>query len=87
MIFFFCIVIMFIICDLFFVFYVYFWEGYIFYCFFCVIFIICVIKVVVFIYKFLGIFMCDRKGCYKYLLVNKRGELKLFNININFYGN
>lgn len=74
-------------CDLPFALHIHPWEGHILHCLSCVIFITRVTKAVVSIHKSPGISMCDRKGCYKYLSVNKRGELKSFNTNINSYGN
>lgn len=82
-----CIVTMPTTCDLPFALHVHPWEGHILHCLSCVIFITRVTKAVVSIHKSPGISMCDRKGCYKYLSVNKRGELKSFNTNINSYGN
>lgn len=82
-----CIVTMPTTCDLPFALHVHPWEGHILHCLSCVIFITRVTKAVVSIHKSPGISMCDRKGCYKYLSVNKSGELKSFNTNINSYGN
>lgn len=82
-----CIVTMPTTCDLPFALHVHPWEGHILHCLSCVIFITRVTKAVVSIHKSPGISMCDREGCYKYLSVNKRGELKSFNTNINSYGN